>query len=235
MRNMFSSRSWSTEMVGALLAVAFSGIAGCTAPAPEDPASDLSKDPSAVSGELVTYVADFDDGHSERWQALRQPDGNELRLNFDAAPPFTTGHKLWVRGDMVADTVMHVTAFDGGPEPVRSGALSADPPETIPIAASETYAIVLVDLGAGPPGTAAAAQLRLNSATPSDRSFANYYSESSYGKYNVDPTSTTFSTTFSMTTCDTSGMSKAIEAAMPQVAAFQHIIYYFPRTTLCNF
>src|SRR5437764_1236826 len=143
MRNMFSSRSWSTELVGSLLAVTLGGMSGCTPATPDDPASDLSKDPSAIGGELITYVADFEDGHSERWQALRQPNGQELRLDFDATPPFTSGHKLWVRGDMIAEKRMHVTAFDGGAEPARvGGALSADEPETFAAPATENYAIV---------------------------------------------------------------------------------------------
>ncbi len=56
-------------------------------------------------------------------------------------------------------------------------------PELIAAPATDTYAIVLVDLGAGVNMTAAQAQARLTSAVAADRSFASYYAESSYGKY----------------------------------------------------
>jgi MYXO-CTERM domain-containing protein len=240
MRNMFSSRSWSTDVVGWLLAVALGGgVSGCT-PVADEPSSQLAADPSALSGEFITYVADFDDGHSERWQTLRQTDGHEIRLDFDATPPFTSGNKIRVRGDLIAEKRLHVTAF----EPVAAGtvrvggALSAEDPELIAAPATETYAIVLVDLGAGVNMTAAQAQARLNSSVAADRSFGNYYAESSYGKYSVAPTSTVLGPyPFAIGACDTSGMATAIEGMIgaTTVAQYNHLIYYFNRSTACTF
>jgi len=237
MRKLFSSRS-QFRILGSLLGVTLAtGGAGCTPQA--EPPVGLAADPEALSGEFVTYVADFDDGHSERWHALRLPGGRELRLDFDAAPPVTTGHKLWVRGDLVTDKRMHVTAFDTGPELARvGGALTGDEPELIAAPAIENYAIVLVDTGAGVNMTPAQAQARLNSAVATDRSFATYYSESSYGKYGVAPTSTVLGPfNFTLSTCDTSGMASAIETMLgaTTVASYQHLIYYFNRTTTCSF
>src|SRR4051812_38426131 len=100
MRKLFSSRSRS-RFVGSLLGLTLVTTGGGCTPQAEAPVG-LAADPEALSGEFVTYVADFDDGHSERWQALRQPDGRELRLDFDAAPAITTGRKIWVRGDLIA-------------------------------------------------------------------------------------------------------------------------------------
>jgi MYXO-CTERM domain-containing protein len=238
MRNLFSLRPWSSEVLGSLLAVTLAtGYAGCTAE-PQAP-TGLAADPEALSGEYVTYVADFEDGRSERWHTLRLAGGKEIRLDFDAAPAISSGRKVWVRGDLVAEKRMHVTAFDTGPELARvGGALSADDPELVAAPASDTYAIVLVDTGAGVNLTTAQAQARLNSAVLTDRSFATYYSESSYGKYSVAPTSTVLGPyPFTLSTCDTSGMASAIEGMIgaATVAMYNHLIYYFNRTNTCTF
>jgi MYXO-CTERM domain-containing protein len=245
MRNRFSSRSWSLEtVVGSWLAVALStGFSGCS-PGPETQAAPagLAADPSALSGEFITYVADFDDGHSERWQTLRQANGQELRLDFDAPPSVTSGQKVWIKGDLVADKRLHVTAIETGTALTAArvgGALSADDPELIPAPTTDSYAIVLVDLGGGVNTTAAQAQARLTSTVLADRSFATYYNESSYGKYNV--TGTVLGPyPFTMTTCDnngTSAMATAIEALMTAAGtpSYNHLIYYFNRTTTCAF
>jgi len=58
---------------GALAAVLL-GLAAC-APGSDSGAPSAAADPNAIEGELVTYVADFLDGHSERYQALRPTTG----------------------------------------------------------------------------------------------------------------------------------------------------------------
>ena len=71
------------------------GLAHCTSehamanPEPSD----------AISGELVTYVADFEDGHSERWHSLRTPDGQSIRLSFADEPAVQPGTKIRVWGE----------------------------------------------------------------------------------------------------------------------------------------
>jgi hypothetical protein len=107
-------------------------------------------------------------------------------------------------------------------------------PELIAAPATDTYAIVLVDLGAGVNMTAAQAQARLTSAVAADRSFASYYAESSYGKYMI--TGTVLGPyPYTMTTCNTSGMATAIEAMIPATPVYNHLIYYFNQTNLCAF
>jgi hypothetical protein len=191
-------------------------------------AGRLADDPSAIKGELVTYVADFEDGHAERWHALRLPGGKEMRLQFDAPPVAKSGVTLRVRGEARGPN-LHVSDF----EVVEADAAPPDPsPDLLATPAAETYAIVLVDLGSGAPGTAAQAQTAMFSATPTDKSFASYYAESSYGKYAVTgdvigPYS------FSMTTCDTTGMYQAIEPMI--TGTYNHLIYYFAKSSLCTF
>src|SRR4029077_18671072 len=97
---------------------------------------------------------------------------------------------------------------------------------------TETYALVLVDLGSGVNVTAAQGQTMMFSTTPSDKSFASFYYESSYGKYSVSG-DVIGPYTYSMTTCNTTGMYQAIE---PQITkSYNHLIYYFTKSTLCTF
>ena len=191
-------------------------------------ATSLAGDPGALKGELVTYVADFDDGHSERWHALRLPGGKELRLQFDTPPAAKSGVTLRVKGETMAER-LHVSDF----EVVEADAPSSDPsPDVFATPATDSYALVLVDLGSGPPTTTAAqGQTAMFSATPTDKSFAQYYSESSYGKYTVTG-DVVGPVTYSMTTCDTSGMGTALAPMFP---GYNHLIYYFPKTSLCTF
>ncbi len=86
MRKLHSSRSRSSDALRILFALGVAA-AGCApqtdAPAPET--MGLAADPSALSGEFKTYVADYFDGRpGERYHTLRQANGQELRLNFDS-------------------------------------------------------------------------------------------------------------------------------------------------------
>ena len=91
---------------------------------------------------------------------------------------------------------------------------------------------MLVDLGSGVNLTPAQAQAYLSSQAATDKSFAAYYNEVSYGKYQVTG-SVIGPYPFSMTTCDTTGMYKAIEPMI--TGTYNHLIYYFNQTNLCDF
>jgi MYXO-CTERM domain-containing protein len=217
--------------------------AGCAPQATDAPAPEnmgLAADPSALSGEFKTYVADFFDGRpSDRYHTLRQANGQELRLNFDSEPSIKNGQHIYIRGESMANQAMHVSQFDLGPALAgRTSALEGDNPDLIAAPASDTYAIVLVDLGMGVDQTAAQAQARLNgTGTGANGSFAQYYAESSYGKYTVAPTSTVFGPfPYTMAACanaDTSAMATAMDAMIP--TGFNHVILYFNRTNVCAF
>jgi hypothetical protein len=179
-------------------------------------------------GDFVTYVADFDDGHSERWHALRMADGREVRLAFDAAPTLAYGTRVRVHGDLVSEG-LHVNDFEvlSTPQTVESV------PETIAAPPSpDTFALVLVDLGAGVNVDAGAGQTTMFSTNPADKSFASFYFESSYGKYSVTG-AVVGPFPFTMTTCDTTGMAAAIEPLIK--TKYNHLIYYFNRSNLCTF
>jgi MYXO-CTERM domain-containing protein len=180
-------------------------------------------------GELVTYVADFWDGHSERSSALRLSDGRELKLAFDGAPETVNGSRVRVHGEALGDTI-HVSTFETLSLPGPTPQITRDSPPS-----PDTYALVLVDLGGGVDVDAAAGAKAMFSTTPTDKSFASYYFESSFGKYVVNG-AVLGPYQYSMTTCDTTGMYQALEAAQATAfAPYKHLIYYFSETTLCTF
>jgi MYXO-CTERM domain-containing protein len=240
---LHSSRSRSSDAFALLIALGVA--AGCapqtTATAPEN--TGLAADPSALSGEFKTYVADnFDGSLGERYHVLRQANGQELRLNFDTEPSIMNGEHIYIRGEAMANQALHVSQFDLGPALAqRTSALEGDNPDPIAAPLNDTYAIVFVDTGSGVDTTAAAAQARLTgTGTGANGSFAQYYSESSYGKYTISPNSMVWPTTISYTfttncdNTDTSNMAKAVDAALP-TGMFNHVIMYFTRTNVCAF
>ena len=176
-----------------------------------------------MTGEFVTYIADKRDGTTEWWHAVRTSDGREVRLDFDTpsadrdrnagARSRRRGRRADARRQRWRSSRPTQIAAEGEPAPTTYAATSPD-----------SYALVLVDLGSGVNLTAAQAHAYLASPTPTDKSFAAYYNEVSYGKYQV--TGTVIGPyPFSMTTCDTTGMYKAIEPMI--TGTYNHLIYYF--------
>ncbi len=210
-------------MWAAMLALATFGVA-C---APGE-AAGTDEEANGLTGEFVTYVADNRDGTSEWWHALRTKGGREIRLDFETPPLAATGNRVRVVGDVVEER-MHVSSLDVVPQDLTAEltgpALNAAP-------SVDSYALVLVDLGSGVNLTAAQGMAYLNSLTPSDKSFAEYYSEVSYGKYQVTG-DVIGPYPFTMTTCDTTGMYQAIEPMI--TGTYNHLIYYFNDTNLCTF
>jgi hypothetical protein len=230
-------QSWRFRSLGlALLASATAACSDGRDAAPSTTTANATTAPQAApagtqEGEFVTYVADFEDGHSERWHALRTTDGREIRLALDNAPTMTSGARVRVRGDLVNEG-LHVSDYELLSSP--SGLESA--PVTYPAPPSaDTFALVLVDLGSGVDVDGGSGQTAMFSTNPADKSFASFYYESSYGKYSITG-AVVGPYTFSMTTCDTTGMYKAIEAAQATaLAPYKHLIYYFKKSSLCTF
>jgi len=189
-----------------------------------------SSDPNALTGEFVTYVADNRDGTTEWWHAVRTTDGREVRLDFDTPPLTATGTQVRLHGEMTGER-FHVSNLEQM-TPVEIAAEGTPPTYESPVS-PDTYALVLVDLGSGVNMTAAQATTILNGQGATDKSFAEYYNASSYGKYQVSGT-ILGPYPFSMTTCDTTGMYKAIEPMITGTVP-NHLIYYFNQTNLCTF
>ncbi len=206
-------------------------VPACAPSSPDVGSEVAASDPHLLTGEFITYVADNRDGTSEWWHAVRTSDGREVRLDFDT-PPFTaTGTQVTVQGDMVGAN-MHVSSIEAVPTAQIAAEADSTEPPTYAAPSPDSYALVLVDLGSGVNLTAAQGATYLSSMTPSDKSFAEYYNEVSYGKYQVTG-SVIGPYPFSMTTCDTTGMYQAIEPMI--TGTYNHLIYYFNETSLCTF
>jgi MYXO-CTERM domain-containing protein len=206
---------------------------GCAPSSPDTSGLDIGavdSDPHAVAGEFVTYIADKRDGTTEWWHAVRTSDGREVRLDFDTPSLTATGTQVRVHGDMVGAR-MHVATMEELPA-TQIAAEGEPAPTTYAAPSPDSYALVLVDLGSGVDLTAAQAMPYLANMTPTDKSFAAYYNEVSYGKYQVTG-SVIGPYPFSMTTCDTTGMYKAIEPMI--TGTYNHLIYYFKQSNLCDF
>ncbi len=187
-------------------------------------------DPGAVTGEFVTYVADYNDGHSETWHALRTADGKEVRLDFDTPPGVATGTQVRVHGDPAGEQ-LHVNTMDVVPTEAVGAEITGPALEAAP--SPDSYALVLVDLGSGVNLTAAQGMAAMvGPGGSADKSFAEYYNESSYGTYQVTG-AVVGPFPYTMTTCDTTGMYQAIEPMI--TTKYNHLIYYFNETSLCDF
>ncbi len=234
MTRIDAARSWPCPArASSYLVLASLVVVGC-APGPGNGngGAAVDTDPGALTGEFVTYVADYRDGHAEWWHAIRTSDGREVRLDFDTPPVAATGNRVRVHGETIGEN-LHVSSMEILPgAPIAAESADPNSPELIAAPVQDTFALVLVDLGSGVNVTAAQGLKDLFSATPADKSFASYYGESSYGKYQVSG-DVIGPYPFTMTTCDTTGMYRAIE---PQITGtYNHLIYYFNETSLCTF
>ena len=219
-------RSWSRGLGAGAVALLLATFGPACSPNSFD-AGSADGDPHALTGQFITYVADNKDGTTEWWHAVRTASGREVRLDFDT-PPFTaTGTQVRIVGDMVGAN-MHVASLEGIP---AVDIAAEGEPTTYAAPSPDSYALVLVDLGSGVNITAAQGMTYLSSTTPSDKSFADYYNESSYGKYQVTG-AVIGPYPFSMTTCDTTGMYQAIEPMI--TTTYNHLIYSFNETSLCT-
>jgi MYXO-CTERM domain-containing protein len=221
---------WYRGLGAGTVALVLAAFVPACSPNAFDGTGGASDDPGAVTGEFVTYVADNRDGTTEWWHAVRTTDGREIRLNFDT-PTFTaTGSQVRIQGDMVGDR-LHVQSLSV--LPAVQIAAEGEPSTYESPVSPDTYALVLVDLGSGVNLDMATATADLNGSSTMTKSFAAYYNESSYGKYQVQGT-VIGPYQYSMTTCDTTGMYQTIEPMITGTVP-NHLIYYFNETSLCTF
>jgi len=221
---------WTRGLGAGTVAMVLATFVPACSPNSFDGTGGDSVDPGAVTGTFVTYVADNLDGTTERWHSIRTTDGREIRLDFDQPPTTASGTQVKITGDMIGER-LHVTSL----EPVKTVQIAAvgQPPTYESPVSPDTYGLVLVDLGGGVNMSADKAATILNGMGATDKSFAEYYSASSYGKYQVQG-SVLGPFAFSMTTCDTTGMYKAIEPMITGTVP-NHLIYYFNQSSYCTF
>ena len=176
----------------------------------------------ALSGTLQNLVADFDDGHTERYHYLEVsgPTGDRsMKLLFAGEPTLDSGDKLRVWGTTTPENELQVARYEivssaaDDIATVRSTLTTVTPKQN-------KNAFVLVDLGGGVNVTAAAANTSVFSP---GTNFANVYNILSYGSMNyVGDVLGPFS--YSMTTCDYNGLRTAVKA-MITTGTYDHYMW----------
>jgi hypothetical protein len=190
----------------------------------------------ALRGEVLRYIATFDDGHSQQSYALRPlGSADELPLRFASSEPdLPEGALIDVWGEQRAGALQvsrfEMAADSRAVEPVSRAILDA------PSYPPRSFAFVLVDTSNG------AVPMALSEEEATRRLFASeagstpsvrqYYVEASYGRQDV--TGQVFGPlSFSMTGCNTSALTQALGPMIP--GAFDHYLWFIhPRNTSCD-
>jgi hypothetical protein len=196
-------------------------LSGCSA---EGTDRDVGTD--SLKGELVVYIADFDDGSSEKQYFLRAlgSEADERRLVFATDPDLGAGVGIEVKGVARAD-VFEVLGFElagatspGGSKSSAEALVSAPP---LPV---KSFAFVRVDIGGGINLSVADAQRKLFGTNAGDNSLKQYYLEASYGRQDIN--GQIFGPfNYTMTGCNYSALATALR---PQITGtFNHYLWYF--------
>jgi len=211
----------SCALAGAL------GALGCTSADPGSGEGAAAADGQALRGTVVSYIASFRDGTSEKQYFLRTggEDGPEQRLVFESDPELVTGTTVDVWGVELEDHVVvdRFAAVGAGPIGEASQALVNGAPYP-----PRTLAFVRVDLGGGFPDlTAEDANRRVFGMAAGDNSVKQYYLEVSYGRQDVRG-EVVGPLPFTMNGCDTRGMTTALRAMVDAAASapIQHYLWY---------
>jgi hypothetical protein len=194
-----------------------------------------NEEPGGVSGELAVYIATFDDGTSETRYFLRDANGDERKLRFEASPAVDPGTRVRVWGKTSGDA-FEVSRFK-----------RATPAESAGIGAT---AAELIGVPPQPPRVMCVAQVVLNGGTPAanlsveaieqqfhvgPKSVNAYYQENSYGRNSLGG-KTYGPLLYNMTTCDTSGMAKNVKATFASLGftgCQQYSFVMTPKASSC--
>jgi MYXO-CTERM domain-containing protein len=199
------SRVWWTQFsaAGVLVALASCSSNGIT----PEPIEEV--EPGAVSGELSVYIADYDDGTTETRYMLKNAAGEETKLHFSSEPSIAPGSRIHVWGGPTGDGIrveQYKMATRAGGD-IESQAL----PKINPTPRAPRHVCpVLVNTG----GTGSITVDSINQQFHTGPKSVNaFYIENSYGMDSL--TGKTYGPSdYPMTTCDTSGLSKTVKAAI---------------------
>ncbi len=197
--------------------------AAITALSCSDPPVVQGPPPGAIRGDLVVYVADYDDGRTQTEYYLRVggEKGKERRLILASSPDLPAGSSVDVWGQDSGEDLL-VSRFapvvTAGPVESHSQALINGTPYR-----PKRLAFVLVDMGAGVNLTPEVALRRLMGLGATDASLRQYYIEASFGRQDLaaqvfGPIKAT------MTGCDTRDLATALRDQVPQ--GFDHYLWY---------
>ncbi len=217
------------------LLIALLAATACSGADPGSWATETEVPAGALRGELVRYIATFDDGHSQESYALRPIGGpDEIPLSFTSRPDLPEGALIDVWGDRRSDgiQVAHVQVIaDPGPvEKVSRPILDG------PSYPARSFAFVLVDISNGTIPVSLSqveAMQRLFGTEPSaSPSVRQYYIEASYGRQDVS--GLVFGPVpFAMTGCNTTALTNSLLPMIP--GNFDHYLWYIhPRNAACD-
>jgi hypothetical protein len=195
----------------------------------------LEMDDGSVKGELVEFVARYDDGTSATTYFLRV-NGNERdqrELVLDKRPEFgpMTRVKVW---GVERDRRIVVNKMEVAEEPSRGAGVFGQPLiNPVPLPATK-LAMAVVDIGTGTNITPDELNKRLYTNANSTKA---YYLENSFGMHDLVGMVSPKTYSYPMTTCDTSGMASALRAQLDtdvgQVSDV-YLWYIGKNTTACS-
>jgi MYXO-CTERM domain-containing protein len=176
---------------------------------PQPEALDTDE-PGALQGELAVYIADFDDGTAETRYFLRDAQGVEQRLAVTGELEAAPGRKLKIwgkqRGD-VLEVARYKVVEERAGEGIGSQGQAVQP--LIDAAPRPGRVLCAAVVGVNGTGKVTVAQTKASfheGATSVDA----YYRENSFGQVGLD--GDTFGPfTHSMSSCDYSGLAKAVK------------------------
>jgi hypothetical protein len=189
----------------------------------------------AIAGELVVYVANFDDGTAETRYFLKQRDGAERRLHFKVEPNVAARAHLNVWGIGRADRI-DVTRYKLVEGPLAGDGDELEAPPLIDAALRlprvMCVALVHVNRGTGH-STLPTIKARFHTGPASANA---YYVENSFGQVSL-PGDAYGPFEFSMTTCDHRGLAAALRPminALANTTCHQYAFVMEPRVDTCD-
>jgi MYXO-CTERM domain-containing protein len=225
---------WGGRAITRAVATAFAlplalQVSACSDAPSASHSPSASPDPAApvtLRGELRTYVATLENGTSERYYVLRTDDGVLHPLLFDDRPALAPWSTMTVWGAEAAGGIRVARYETSNPVEVPTKALTMAPtPKTM------TFAFVMVDVGGGVTLTAAQAQQVMFGTNPTDKSFKQFYEQSSYGALTITG-DVVGPFTYSMLGACSSGngggpdaLAAALQTQIPKT--YDHYVYYF--------
>jgi hypothetical protein len=217
------------------------GLSGCTEVRWDPEIGSNAPTVAELEGEFHVTVVDHEDLSTERAYSLALADGREIGLVFDEAPTLPGGLHLRVTGEKVDATTWHVTSVEvigaggSGIDTVQQDVTGATPEPV------KQVAFVLLNFGT--PDTSLTVDQAQQKIFSSSTSLKAYYQEDSYGIRNIDGKVLGPFTVSPMTDCNlgsggglqglTDQTAAAMRAAGEDPTKYQHVLHYFPRTTLC--
>lgn len=188
---------------------AAAGIAACSGPmAPQD---SLEIDDGSVKGELVEFIARYDDGTTATTYFLRV-NGNERdqrELVLEKRPELLPMTRVKVWG-VERDRRIVVNKMEAIEERGSTGILGQSLINPVPLPATK-LAMAVVDIGTGTNITPDELNKRLYTNVDSTKA---YYLQNSFGMHDLVGMVSPKTYSYPMTTCDTSGMASALRAQL---------------------